>query len=204
MDETLEQRLAAVERALTDGNHDLSALATSGDIAHRLDEVESDLDTLADRVAELEAATQALRGYVGNVRAVNREVERRADAALAAVESSHPPSENPDNGEPAAHSTEMDDASSPENSISAAVGCEEDHCPRCGTLQTTEEDLTPTDPSTSDNRSGHQATTTPAGSNGAAASARNTMEAVTETDGGVPGGSEGEAPSLLSRVRERL
>jgi hypothetical protein len=38
------------------------------------------------RVAELEAATQALRGYVGNVRSVNERVEERADAALARAE----------------------------------------------------------------------------------------------------------------------
>jgi hypothetical protein len=38
-------------------------------------------------VSELEAATQALRGYVGNVRAVNRDIEQRADTALAKAES---------------------------------------------------------------------------------------------------------------------
>ncbi|VTT87003.1 hypothetical protein DM2_3041 [Halorubrum sp. DM2] len=45
--------------------------------------LESRLDDLEERVAELEAATQAVRGYVGAVRAVNREVERRADLALS-------------------------------------------------------------------------------------------------------------------------
>lgn len=49
--------------------------------------VESRLGALEDRVAELEATAQALRGYVGNVRSVNREVERRAEAALAKAES---------------------------------------------------------------------------------------------------------------------
>lgn len=82
MDETLEDRIAAVERALTDGDHDLSALAAEGSAADRVETVENDLDGLEERVAELEAATQALRGYVGNVRAVNEEVRERADLAL--------------------------------------------------------------------------------------------------------------------------
>lgn len=44
------------------------------------------LDALERRVRELEAATRALRGYVGDRRAVAASVERRADAALAAVD----------------------------------------------------------------------------------------------------------------------
>ena len=42
-------------------------------------------DTLFDRLAELEAAVQALRGYVGSVRAVNEDVEQRADLAVRKV-----------------------------------------------------------------------------------------------------------------------
>lgn len=45
-----------------------------------------DVSALTDRVSELEAAVQALRGYTGSVRAVNDRVEERADAALATVE----------------------------------------------------------------------------------------------------------------------
>jgi hypothetical protein len=86
MDE-LKARIEALERAVTDGNSDLSELATAAETGDRLTAVETELEDLADRVAELEAATQALRGYVGNVRAVNREVEQRADAALAKAES---------------------------------------------------------------------------------------------------------------------
>jgi hypothetical protein len=86
MDGTIEDRLAAVERALTDDDHDLSALAADGETADRLQTVEDDLETLRDTVAELEAATQALRGYVGNVRAVNEEVRERADLALETAE----------------------------------------------------------------------------------------------------------------------
>jgi len=48
--------------------------------------VDVDVVALADRVAELEAAVQALRGYAGSVRAVNDRVEERADAAVATAE----------------------------------------------------------------------------------------------------------------------
>lgn len=89
MDETFEDRLAAVERALTDGDHDCSALAEGAATAERVTALEADVEELADRVAELEAATQALRGYVGNVRSVNEEVEQRADTALAKAETAH-------------------------------------------------------------------------------------------------------------------
>jgi hypothetical protein len=50
------------------------------------DEVVADVAALSDRVAELEAAVQALRGYAGSVRAVNDRVEERADVAVATVD----------------------------------------------------------------------------------------------------------------------
>ncbi|WP_323674839.1 hypothetical protein [Halorubellus sp. PRR65] len=56
-------------------------VASDGDVAS-----EADVAALADRVAELEAAVQALRGYAGSVRAVNDRVEERADAAVATAE----------------------------------------------------------------------------------------------------------------------
>jgi len=86
MDDALRERVEALERAVTDGDHDLSAVADEAAALDRLDTLESDVADLADRVEELEAATQALRGYVGNIRSVNTDVEQRADAALAKVE----------------------------------------------------------------------------------------------------------------------
>lgn len=111
MDETFEERLAAVERAVTEGDQDLAALAETANVTDRLEDAESDLETLSDRVAELEAATQALRGYVGNVRSVNRDVERRADAALSAVQSADLVSPGDESG----------------------TRCGADTCPHCGT-----------------------------------------------------------------------
>jgi hypothetical protein len=86
MDDQLEQRVATLERAVTDGEGDPAALADAAVTAERLDGIETTAEDLEDRVAELEAATQALRGYVGEVRSVNREVEERADLALSRVE----------------------------------------------------------------------------------------------------------------------
>ena len=63
----LERRLEAVERALSDDEP--------------LEQIDR-LDDLEERVVELEAAVQALRGYVGSIRAVNQDVERRADRAF--------------------------------------------------------------------------------------------------------------------------
>ena len=69
--DTVERRLDAVERALTDE-----------------EPIERDdrLAELETRIAELEAAVQALRGYIGSVRAVNEEIEQRADRALRTAE----------------------------------------------------------------------------------------------------------------------
>lgn len=84
--ETLEERVATVERAVTDGDHGFPAVDDLAELTERVEALEEQLAELDDRAAELEAATQALRGYVGNVRSVNERVEGRADAALAATE----------------------------------------------------------------------------------------------------------------------
>lgn len=76
--DALAERVAAVERALTDGDADADEFSTPDDLSDRVAALESDL-------ADLEAAVQALRGYVGEVRRVDREVERTAEAALAAA-----------------------------------------------------------------------------------------------------------------------
>lgn len=82
----LDRRLRAVERALTDGDHDVAALNDAAELADRLEDAEDRIATLEQRTADLDAAVQAVRGYVGNVRSVNEDVEERADAALAAVD----------------------------------------------------------------------------------------------------------------------
>ncbi|WP_460561446.1 DUF7310 family coiled-coil domain-containing protein [Halorubrum pallidum] len=79
----LDERLRAVERALTGSDAAVSDIADGAEATAERREIGSRLSDLETRVEELEAATQALRGYVGAVRAVNAEVERRADLALA-------------------------------------------------------------------------------------------------------------------------
>jgi hypothetical protein len=82
----LETRIDALERAITDGEGDFDDVRAAAETGARLDDLETDLGELQDRVCELEAATQALRGYVGNVRAVNEDVASTADAALEKAE----------------------------------------------------------------------------------------------------------------------
>lgn len=84
-EEALEARVGAIERALTDG-HELADLPDGAALAARVEALEERADAVESRLDELEAASLAVRGYVGNIRAVNRDVERRVDAALAAVE----------------------------------------------------------------------------------------------------------------------
>lgn len=86
MDDALEQRIEALERTVSDGefDHDSSDYA---EMETRLSAVESQLDDIDTQIEDLEAATQALRGYVGNIRAVNDDVEQRANTALAKAES---------------------------------------------------------------------------------------------------------------------
>lgn len=82
-DDRIESRLRAVERAITGSDARPADVAAGAEATAERERLESRIDDLEERVAELEAATQAVRGYVGSVRAVNREVERRADLALA-------------------------------------------------------------------------------------------------------------------------
>lgn len=83
----LDRRLRAVERALTDDDSDLTDLRDAAELTREVERLAARLDAAEECLDELAAATQALRGYVGNVRAVNQSVERRADAALAKAES---------------------------------------------------------------------------------------------------------------------
>lgn len=105
-DETLEARLSAVERAVTDEK----ATPHRPDVTDRLDEIET-------RIRDLEAATQALRGYVGDVKSRDDRGERRADAPLADLNQVRPrerehsvstrPPTRPEHGRP--RDTESDD-----------------------------------------------------------------------------------------------
>ncbi|MFB6304950.1 MAG: hypothetical protein ABEH47_07275 [Haloferacaceae archaeon] len=81
----LTERLAAVERRLTDADPE-EGLSDVAAMEGRLAELEERADDLEARVGDVESGLQAVRGYVGGVDAVDESVERRADAALAKVE----------------------------------------------------------------------------------------------------------------------
>lgn len=94
---SLEARLSAVERTIgsvtaSDGSSVGQACEESRDLAvggqHDAGgtDISARIEDLEARVTELEAGLQAIRGYVGNVDHVNQSVERRANAAIAAVE----------------------------------------------------------------------------------------------------------------------
>ena len=105
----LSARLRAVERALTDGDEipDLSAAANA---ERRLDALEAEMEALAERLDALDATVQSLHGYVGELEHVNDRVERRADAARAAVERLEgrrtPPQASRDQCEPTSATTD--------------------------------------------------------------------------------------------------
>ena len=89
---TLEERLDAVERALTGetASLDRDGPATdhdeSGHGSDDFERLEARVEAVEDAVDELQAALQAVRGYVGSIKHVNDEVADRADVALAKAE----------------------------------------------------------------------------------------------------------------------
>lgn len=143
--EDLQERISALERAVTDDDHDLSALSEAGEHAARLTALEEQVADIADSVAELDAATQAIRGYMGNIKAVNRDVEQRADAALASAEAvadressqadSIPTSEAPDTDTqiPERHTNSDMRGPASDRPLTDAHGERSGtHCPACG------------------------------------------------------------------------
>jgi chromosome segregation ATPase len=78
--EEITERLAAVERRLTD---DADPAADAASVAARVSALEARADDLDDRLAAVESGLDALRGLVGEVERVDDRVERRADAAVA-------------------------------------------------------------------------------------------------------------------------
>jgi len=114
----IDERLSAVERALTGSDAAVSDVTDGAEAAAERRAIGSRLSDLEARVEELEAATQALRGYAGAVRAVNAEVERRADLALA--RSSRGQRSDDAQGEPAAGSEPRAEVPTP-SALDAAV-----------------------------------------------------------------------------------
>jgi len=84
--ERIEQRLAAVERTVVDGDHDLEELADVSALTDDVRELESTVEEFSSRLAEVEADLESLGGYVSNVDSVNEDVQQQAFAAMATVD----------------------------------------------------------------------------------------------------------------------
>lgn len=214
MDGTLEDRLAAVERALTDGDHDCSALAEGAANAQRVSDLETDVEELTDRVAELEAATQALRGYVGNIRSVNTDVEQRADLALSKAEAARRAVGRSGSGTKG-EGREDATGSTPTNGDDPhEPGPEKERCERCD--RPFEAGRAHSSPGfgSSQSESGGDASGLDALRDGSAGgtpdvegqfAATTPPSTGTQTDGGVPDGADGETGSgALARIRDLL
>ncbi|ELY46802.1 hypothetical protein C496_00035 [Natronorubrum tibetense GA33] len=82
----IDQRLSAVERAVVDGDVELDRVADLAAVIEDVERLETRLEEHERRLAELEGTVDAVHGLVGNVETVNEDVERQADAAIAAVD----------------------------------------------------------------------------------------------------------------------
>ncbi|AOW80644.1 hypothetical protein HTSR_1468 [Halodesulfurarchaeum formicicum] len=82
---SIDERLGALERRFDDREGPGAPTSADTDPA-REESLEARIESLEETVTELRSEVQALRGYVGQVEHVNQSVERRADAAIAAVE----------------------------------------------------------------------------------------------------------------------
>lgn len=85
---SIDERVGALERRLDDDSTVQAGAERDAAQPAAVDyeALRERIDSLEAAVADLEAGLQAVRGYVGNVEHVNESVQRRADAALAAVE----------------------------------------------------------------------------------------------------------------------
>jgi len=84
--ERLDERLTAVERTVVDGDHELDELADLASLADDVERLDERLDDVEQRLADVESRSQAMEGFVGNIRSVNEDVEQQADAAMATVD----------------------------------------------------------------------------------------------------------------------
>ncbi|MFB6135116.1 MAG: hypothetical protein ABEJ55_09020 [Halanaeroarchaeum sp.] len=83
---TLAERLRAVERAVTEADVPVDDLQDEAEMTRRIEDLEERIGDQARRLDDLDAAVDAVRGYVGHINHVNRDVERTANAAVAAVD----------------------------------------------------------------------------------------------------------------------
>jgi len=192
MDDALMERIEALERTIADGEFD-QELSEPVELQQRLSAVESQLETVDAQLDDLEAATQALRGYVGNIRAVNEDIEQRANTALAKAEaveatldSNHSRTDPPRAGDQSPYQTPTAD-SGERNEVRSVDTAE--RCQACGrTHEGTERGESPT-------------TETPGATDGGSPAHRSEPEAVPDD---VLLAEEPDETGRLQRIREML
>jgi hypothetical protein len=197
MSETLAERLDAVERALTDGEADLDDVRDRAALSAELDRFDDRLDEIEARLEELDAALEAVRGYAGNVRAVNRDVERRASAALAKAEALETALEAPDDAGttvPTALSSTADSDgtdASPRDETERSDGAESWHSLDAGGDRESSRNA-----GDDQRETGRRAPTVPTESSSEPAGGR--------ARSGGPDGEEGDTEQFIERVRDAL
>ncbi|MFC7177198.1 DUF7310 family coiled-coil domain-containing protein [Halosegnis marinus] len=80
---TLEDRLDAVERTITDDDRGPADLSNAAAVERRLDALAERLDAMEDRLADAEGDVATVRGHVGNAERIDRETAQVAQRALA-------------------------------------------------------------------------------------------------------------------------
>lgn len=84
--DALSARVRALERAVTDSTDPPAPLPELADATRTLDALAERVADLETRTDDLRARQQAVEAYVDRIDHVNDGIERRADAALAAVD----------------------------------------------------------------------------------------------------------------------
>lgn len=95
MSTDIDDRVRALERALTERDDPAGPIPDITDVNATANEFDDRVSALESRMADLTARQQAVEAYVDRIEHVNESIERRADAALAAVDRLEPSEERP-------------------------------------------------------------------------------------------------------------
>ena len=82
----IDQRLAAVERVVVDGDVAVDELADLTALIETVDSLETRQEEHEARLGTIEASVQSVEGYVGNVESISDDVARQAASAVATVD----------------------------------------------------------------------------------------------------------------------
>lgn len=86
MSSDLTDRVRALERAVSTRDEPPTPIPAISGVSSEVSDLDDRVVTIESRVADLAARQQAVEAYVDQIDHVNDTIERRADAALAAVD----------------------------------------------------------------------------------------------------------------------